>query len=230
MRFIALLRKELREALPWILLATAVMLAFGGLDVMGTMHYADMMWRMNLHQDGYINSFEWLTCSDLRNEGPLLLLTSCGLGILLAGRQFLLPTLSGEWPFTLHRSISRGAVLAAKLCAAGTAFALGIGLVWTLLFLWASRPGAMRHPVEGKIYWEGWLYILLGVMGYLAAAVTSMSRARWFTTRLFPLALAAIILCLVVVEWSMPVMAGLLVIGLALPAAQLVDLALRREF
>jgi len=232
MRFLALFRKELREVLPWMLLAAVVVLAIGGLDVLSMMRSGDQPppYYYFGEASGYLRIYSVLLVSDLWAFAPLLLLTSCGLGLVVAGRQFLFPGVVREWPFTLHRSTTRGAVLLAKLCAAGAAFLLGIGAVWSVLYLYASQPGALRRPVEGRIYWQGWIYILLGVLAYFAAAVASLSRARWYATRLFPLVIAAIVIPLVLVTWNMAVVATVLLIGLALLAVQLIDLMLNREF
>jgi hypothetical protein len=232
MRFLALFRKELRENLPWMLLAGVALLAIGGLNTLGSTVSAkigmSVGWYAPPGQPYQVQ--QALTTSDLAYMAPLLLLVSCGLGLLLAGRQFLFPTVLREWPFTLHRSTTRLAVLLAKLSAAGAAFLLGVGLVWSALYLWASQPGVLAHPVQAAVYWEGWLYVLLGMLAYVAAATSSLSRSRWYTTRLFPLALAAIIICLVLTEWSLLALLAVMIVGLAVLGVQLVALMLYREF
>jgi hypothetical protein len=230
MRFLALFRKELRENLPWMLLAGVTILAIGGLDILGMTQSAEMRQYWYSPPGQPFQVWQALTVSDLASMGPLLLCVSCALGLLLAGRQFLFPTVLREWPFTLHRSTTRLAVLLAKLSAAAVAFALGVGLVWTALYLWAAQPGLLARPMQAEVYWEGWLYVLLGVLAYLAGATSSLSRSRWYTTRLFPLALVTIIICLVMTEWNLLALLAVLVVGLAVLGVQLVALMLYREF
>jgi len=71
---------------------------------------------------------------ELRDFGPLLLVVSLGLGLLVGGRQFALPGFLKTWALTIHRSLSGGAILLGKLSAAAIALGSSIGLIWTLMF------------------------------------------------------------------------------------------------
>lgn len=105
-------------------------------------------------------------------------------GSLLALRQFLVPTLAGEWGFLLHRGITRGRVLAVKV---GTAFALlggALAAVWSVLILIAGLPRALPYPPAAGTWREGLLLLCWGGIAYLAVADACLSSRRWYTTKL----------------------------------------------
>ncbi|UCC22281.1 MAG: hypothetical protein JSW23_10890, partial [Planctomycetota bacterium] len=60
MRFLALLRKELRECLPWLLLAAVVFLAIGGF-VVYSQAYQPRMFRKAFFQPGSMVPSYYLT-------------------------------------------------------------------------------------------------------------------------------------------------------------------------
>ena len=107
--------------------------------------------------------------------------------------QFWVPGFSKSWPFLLRRSADRVVILVAKLAAAVAAFLLSVGAAWIILYFYASRPGVFTIPAPARIFGNGWVYILLGLIAYLGAALTGLSRARWYTTRIFGLIFAGLV-------------------------------------
>ena len=234
MRFVALFKKELREAAPWIILAALAMLLICGGIISSKIRYMSMgggQIRYSHMQPGSeVRQYYLFTKSELSDCGPVILLVAAGLGMVLAARQFLVPIFLKTWSFTIHRSASPISILLSKTLTKVTALCLGVGAVWTVLFFWASKPGAVRYLPRMVVLWEGWLYVALGMVVYFAVAIISLSTARWYTTRIFPLALALGIFILAVTQSSTVWFVGVTVLGLVILASQVVHALLNREF
>ena len=121
-------------------------------------------------------------------------------------------------------------VLLAKLTAGAVGFTAALGLVWTLLFAYASRPGTLPAPPRTSILAEGWAFVALGFLLYLAAGLSAVSTARWYTTRLFPLGFAAGVVFLALVVPGAAAAWCVMAVGVVVLAPQLVGLFASREF
>jgi len=229
MKFLALLKKELREAAPWAVLAIAVLGLWGWftlmkLDRVGVELSFDLRWQR-------INSLWNLQQQDpLCGIGPLLFLTSLGLGLVLAVRQFWIPSFLRTWSFSLHRSVTRGRILLTKSIAAACALGFAAGGVWTIVYLVAARPGFLELPPSARTYWIGWVYIAAGLTAYFATALTALNTTRWYTTRLYPMALATAVLPMVLIQVSLAAASMMLAAGTLLLGAQVVHTFATREF
>lgn len=234
MRFVALFKKELREAAPWMILAALAMLLFCGGNIVSEMRIMSIgggqVPYYQLQPGSNVSQFSLFTQSGLAGCGPIIWLIAIGLGMVLAARQFLVPIFMKTWAFTIHRSISPISILLSKVLTTLTALALGVGAVWTILFLWASKPGAIQYIPRVEVLAEGWLYVAFGMVPYFAVATISLSKARWYTTRLFSLAFALVIFCLVVVQSSTAWVVGVMALGLVILASQVTHALLNREF
>ncbi len=204
MKLIALIRKEFREALPWLALAAVAMLIFGGLALQTLSLNADRYYYIYQNETGkVIDSYQLIRRSPLTAFSPLLVLVSCGLGLALAGRQFWMPNFTRTWAFTLHRSVRRSTVLTAKLLCALIVLALGVVLPWGLFFMYAGRDGFLPIPPGGELFLEGCVLISMGLLGYLGAATAGVSRARWYGTKLFSVAFALLGIMAVALQISL---------------------------
>ena len=210
MRFIALLRKELREILPWLLLAALLMLLIGG----------------GLLRESVRHKRQF----PLSDFGPLLLSLATGLGLVVAGRQFGVPGFLKTWAFTIHRSASWATILLAKLAAASIALVLAIAVLWTVMFFYAVKHELLVRSPGMRILAEGWIYISLGLIAYLAAALVGISTARWYTTRVFPLALALGIGFVALVQTGLAYPLLVIAAGAVLLGSQVVHAFLHREY
>ena len=231
MKFLAFLRKELRDAAPFLILAVLTMLLIGG-----------GLWRFEIREASHRRSYwrgypgrnrslyYFARASELRDCAPLILLAAGGLGLLLAGRQFLVPALLKTWSFTLHRSLSPVSILLAKFATAAICLCLGVGAIWTGLFLQAMRPGALAFPPRLQVLAEGWMMVAMGMIVYLGAALSAISPARWYTTRIFGLALAVGIVSLALVQGGLVWSGAVMLVGLAVLVPQLLHAFLNREF
>ena len=129
---------------------------------------------------------------------------SIALAVALGLRQTAWESSRGTWLFLLHRPTSMARVLAAKLAVGGGLYLL-CGLAAILSYAaWAALPG--KHPSPFLWWmtvpaWTAW-----GAIGivYLGAFLAGIRPARWFGTRLLPLAaggLFAMLLALSLVFW-----------------------------
>lgn len=241
MKFAALLRKELRECLPWMLLVAIFFIVFGGVNLWEqTTHEAiakrypnfsyGQIPRYPTSYDSDINIYSFSKSFPIRDVGPFLLISSIALGLILGIRQFWMERLSRTWSFLIHRSINRTTVLWSKLAAASIVFVCSLGIIWSAFWWYSQRPGMFAVPSTPRILVEGWIFVVLGFMFYLGTVLADLSTARWYTTKLFGLAFAALILVTVIGQWSLPWAFIFIVIGFAILLSQIVDTFIRREF
>jgi len=167
--------------------------------------------------------------SPLTSVGPLLIFASILCGATL-GLQFWLIGFRRTWHFLLHRSVSRTTILLSMITAAVITLVVFTGGCWTLLFLYASLPGLFILPPTFRVYTEGWLFISLGLVFYFGVALSGISTAKWYTTKMFGIAFAGIILIVTFMSldilWAFAVIAA----GIFILATQLFSVFLNREF
>jgi uncharacterized membrane protein len=231
MRFWVLVRKEFRESLPWLLLAAIVFFGFGGFCLREKAYQVDRNWDYSNLSPGSIVETYWLTrSSPLAATGTWLLLTSIGLGLTLGVRHFWIPYFTGTWPFLLHRSANRKSILAAKLTTATIVFVISLGTLWLCLYWYANRPELFMIPQTARVFIEGWIFIVLGFIAYLGTALSGLSTAKWYTTRIFGLAFATVIIIVTLSQWRLAWAFVVIAIGVSILLSQIIDLFLNREF
>jgi len=230
MKFLALLKKELRESAPWIAGAAVLFVLVGGVllydRIIDMRHYRP--W--GLDPGSSVPAYSLIEPSPLDDVASVLLVLSLALGLVLAGRQFWMPTFLRTWAFAVHRSVPRLWVLLAKLAAAAIGFVLAPGAVWTLLFLFASKTASLPYPPRPRVLAEGWLFVTLGLIAYLGTALSACRAARWYTTGTFPLAFAAGVVLLAIALPGTAVTCASLAVGLAVLLPQLVVRFGAKEF
>lgn len=235
MRFITLLKKELREILQWLLLA---FIAFAGI---GT-----LMLRTMIRKPDFGGQYDWLIkpgketpmyalvyyfdIEPLRFVGPLLFLVCISLGFVVAIRQFWGPGLLKTWAFTIHRSMSKATILAVKFSAAIIALVTSCGLVWTLFYTYVSRSGVFPMPMMGRIFIEGWIFVILGLVVYFGAAFSGLSTARWYTTKIFAIIFSMVILSIARKQTDLLSCLLVIMIGVVILVSQIINMFLNREF
>jgi len=84
-------------------------------------------------------------------------------------------------------------------------------------------------PIK-RIFIEGWLFVLLGLVVYLSTALTALSTARWYTTKIFGLAFATVIICATIFEWRLGWAFAAIIIGAVILLSQIIDTISNREF
>jgi len=164
---IGIFTRELRENLKWALLVFAALLV--------------------------------MIVRDLREPEPMILFQLAQhytlwmapiAGILLGVVQLVFETRPDNWSFVVHRPVSRGRIFAAK-CAAGLLLLYAaLTLPCLVAGIWASRPGNLGVPYQGRMMLPMLADVLNAGSYYFAGMVLTLRRARWFGTRLLPAGLA----------------------------------------
>ena len=231
MKFSMILRKELRESLPWLLLAGFALFVVGAFLLRAEIQFERANWGYSRLTPGTTVETHWLmTYSVLTGPAVWLYCVSLALGLVLAVVQFWLPGFTKTWPFLLHRSTDRAVILAAKLTAAVVGFGLSLGTAWIILYAYASMPGVFPIPAPARIFANGWIYMASGLVAYLGTALAGLSTARWYTTRIFGLVFAGLAVLAYAVDctffWACIIIAFTGIILLA----QVCNTFLRREY
>jgi len=233
MRFLALLRKELRESLPWLLLAGLLLLAVGifFLRAHAQVSEADgWQYHRGLSPGQTIDKHRLLQNPNLNLPAIWLAFIAPGLGLVLGVRQFWVPLFTRTWSFLLHRAAARLTILGAKLTATIIAFCISVGLVWTGLYWYACRPDLFPIPEAPQMLVNGWIYIALGLLVYLGTALSALSTARWYTSRIFGLAFAMLVVFVTLAQWRPVSIAALTVLAFVTLLSQTMAVFVRREF
>ena len=219
MKFLALVKKEFRECLPWICLAGIVFTVVGVflVDVQVRMDQWSRQ-RPSETAPGILISY-----SPLQSVGAILLVVALNLGITMGIRQFLPPSFDKTWSLTLHKPVHPWTIVTSKFLAASLGLVVSMGLPWALMFLYAVSPGRFLKPVLPTIFWEGCLMIALGFVAYLGAAVSAMRPVRWYTTRIFGAAFGVGVCILCVMGTPLAHAWVLAVIGACVLAAQVLN-------
>jgi hypothetical protein len=120
----------------------------------------------------------------------------------LGFRQSTWESARGTFLFLLHRPVSRRAIFLTKLATGAGVFLLGASLPIVLYALWAAVPGHHPSPFAWSMTGPAWRLAFLMPLLYLGAVLSGLRPARWFGTRLLPLAASATFLVLLnVLPW-----------------------------
>ena len=230
MRFLTLMWKEFREALPWLLLAAIVLLLIGGFVLRVETQNQRHIWHYSSIEPGKaLDGHELFSHTVLVFPGIWLFLVSIALGLALGVRQFWMANFTKTWGFELHRSVNRAAILSAKLCTTLLGFCISIGFVWTIFYYYTCQPGLFMVPPPVRAFIEGWIFIAIGFVAYLGTALTGLSTARWYTTKVFGLAFV-ILIFLTILHWNLSWIFTALIIGAVILLSQIVHTFCNREF
>ena len=231
MKLLMLVRKELRESLPWLLLAGFALFVVGAFLLRAEIQFERANWSYSQLKPGTtIETHRLMIYSALAGPAAWLYCVSMALGLVLAVVQFWLPGFTKTWPFLLHRSTDRSVILAAKLTAAVAGFGLSLGTAWIILYAYASTPGVFPIPAPARIFANGWIYMAWGLVVYLGAVLTGLSRARWYTTRVFGLVFAGMAILAGAVDCTFFWACIIIVVTGVILLAQVCNAFLKREY
>jgi hypothetical protein len=188
MRFLTLLKKEFREAVPWFILATLFLSVLCLYSIRMKIPEQEGWYPRGLSTKNLqvINGFAMFQTDIMEESAGFMFYISIGLGLILAVRHFLLPGLNGTWQFLIHRSVTRRAILSAKLIAAAVLM-LCLSLVWLLLAGYTYISEKVIIPAGSGIECLGIFYAFLGFLVYMGTGICAIIKARWYTTRTFGL-------------------------------------------
>jgi hypothetical protein len=121
---------------------------------------------------------------------PLYVIMIGSLAIALGLKQAAGEGRRGTYYFLLHRPATRRFIFGTKL-SVGVGFVLIVGGLLVLLYaIWASTPGKVAAPFYWSMTAWAWQLWLCMPLLYLGAFLSGIRPARWFGTRLMPLAAA----------------------------------------
>jgi len=106
----------------------------------------------------------------------------------LGFRQSAWESSRGTYLFLLHRPIRRATIFLTKLTTGIAVFLLCSSVPIVLYAAWASMPGRHAGPFEWSMTGPAWRLSFLMPLLYLGAFLSGLRPARWFGTRLLPLA------------------------------------------
>ena len=229
MRFLTLLKKELREASPWIVLAVLSLLSLSWLMI--RMKAMDQgRWYYNIPSSGNIIEQHMIFRADIMLESAILMFfLSIALGLILGIRHFWIPEFTRTWQFLIHRSVTRSAVVSAKLTAAAI-FMASLATAWLCLAGYTQKSGNVTIPPEPGIISLGIFYAYLGFIVYLGTTLCALTQARWYTTRMFGLVFVLMMFIAILPLTNFPHALGITVVVFVVLLVQIYHTFLKREF
>ena len=84
-------------------------------------------------------------------------------------------------------------------------------------------------PPAFRNFIEGWIFIALGFVTYLGTALVGLSKARWYTTKIFGLGFATLVFFMIF-HWKLSWVFATLIIGAVILLSQITYTFLNREF
>ncbi len=230
MRFVALITKELRESLPLVVLLAGIFGLVGILIFWICAQHPDHYYYWNKEPGEFIGFYEFIRAPEpLTGIGPLLLGISAVLGLGLAAQHFGEQDKLKTWAFTIHRSVTRSTILWAKFCTAVIAFVVSLGSIWSLFFFAASKQSVFFCSLKPRIFLEGWIFIILGLIMYFSTTLAVLSKKRQRARGCgigFALGLGALTL----IQFSLFYSFVILVIGIVILLSQNISAFASREF
>jgi hypothetical protein len=152
-----------------------------------------------------LRAFEWIGSVSETTDYPALFngdylslfgFMAAVLGIAIGFRQTAWESSRGTFLFLLHRPISRRAVFLTKLGTGGLVY-LACSCGPLLLYAWwAATPGNVAGPFRWSWTIPVWTVNAYMLLVYVGAFLSGLRPARWFGTRLFPIAAALLLVTL----------------------------------
>ncbi len=233
MKFIALLYKELRECLPFVLAASVLLIGCGfiGLWMEVSPQTLDYHYR-TFAADSDIDVYSPSDISYgpfISPAGGLLFVFTIGLGLALGVRQHWIEFFTRTWGFLLHRSVKRSAVLSAKLSAGLISF-IPMAVIWAVFYIYGFNKKYFPIPPSARTFIEGLIFIAFGYVVYLAAALAGLSATRWYTTKMISLAFAIWVFATLTAQWQFGWAWFTIIVSVIILLIQIIDVFLNREF
>ena len=230
MRFLALLKKELREAVPWIILSIIILFIISWFIIRMIAVYRGSEFYYGMLPNGKVIDQHMIFRTDvIQTPAVLMFFISIGLGLVLGFRHFWMPGFTGTWQFLIHRSITRPAIISAKLAAAAILM-LCLSIAWLLIAGIAGMSERIIIPPESGIVGLGIFYAYLGFIVYMGTALCAITKARWYTTRMFGLFLVFIMFIAILPQTSFTHAFFITVVFFAVLIVQIYGIFLQREF
>ncbi len=117
-------------------------------------------------------------------------LVCAGLGAALGWLQIHHERPRDLWAFLVHRPITRTEIFFAKIIAGLVIYFATVSLPLLGYLIWISIPGHLSAPFEWGVALPAARCVLLGLLWYFAAMLTTLREARWYASRGLGLAAA----------------------------------------
>ncbi len=161
----------------------------------------------------------------------LFILISAALAVALGFRQSAWESARGTYLFLLDRPLRRDTIFLTKLAVGAGVLLLAAALPIVAYGAWAVVPGHHPSPFAWSMTDAAWRVALLMPLPYLGAFLSGLRPARWFGTRLLPLAAAGgLALLLAELPWWWYVGLPLTALACGLLAANVCHVARVREY
>ena len=125
--------------------------------------------------------------------------------------------------------MSRNTILAAKLTTVLIAFIIAIVPIWVGIYWYITRPGLFTVPPPLRVFIEGWIFIILGFVTYLGTALSGLSTAKWYTTKIFGI-LFVFVIFRTLHMWTLGGLLAALIVSTVILLSQIFQTFVRREF
>lgn len=154
------------------------------------------------------------------------------LALALGFRQSAAENVQGRYQFLLHRPIRREAIFLTKLGIGLAVFLVCTSVPILLYAFWAAIPGTHPSPFEWSMTEQTWQACVVVPLLYLGAFLCGLRPARWFGTRLLPLApfCLPVILLTVQASWPWPLVLPALAVVYAALVSNICHVASTRDF
>jgi ABC-type transport system involved in multi-copper enzyme maturation permease subunit len=113
---------------------------------------------------------------------------SAAFAIALSFRQTAMESSGGTFLFLLHRPLPRAEIMLIKVASGLGLFFVCASVPILVYGTWAAMPGHHPSPFEWSMTAPAWRSASLNSLLYLGAFLSGLRPARWFGTRLLPLA------------------------------------------
>jgi hypothetical protein len=240
MKFLTLVKKEFREALPWLLLA-ALFLSISSWVTINLQISNQKSWFAGKTSTMFDERDLWDKYGDYLKEDDIfqpdimrkslrfMFYIPIGLGLILGVRHFFLQGLDGTWQYLIHRSVKKSTIVSSKLVAAALAMSCLV-LIWLLFIGYTNISKKEIIPAGSWMVYLGIFYALVGFIVYMGIALCAITKARWYTTRIFGLfsVLIMLLVILSVTEFIYAFIVSVFVFGILI--VQIYQTFLQREF
>lgn len=229
MKFFTLLKKELRDSLPWIFFVIILLFAISWFMI-SMKAYSLRNWPYSPIKNGTIVGLDNIFREDILLESAVLMFfLSILLGLALGYTHFWMPFFRKTWQLLIHRSVTRSAIIASKLSAAAIVM-ICLSLAWLLLAGSAGMSRRVIIPPDSGIVRLGVFYAFLGFIVYMATALCALTKARWYTTKLLGLFFGFVIYIIIISQAYISRALFISILAFIVLIVQLYQTFIKREF
>jgi hypothetical protein len=172
----AILWKEFREALP-----VAAGLAAVVACVLGWLVWQGTRWTSEMGCEPLLIGLQVVSA-----------LFAAAAGLTLGLRQSFPETRGGLWAFWVHRPVPRRTLFLGRVLVGLGFYAAALVVPFAAAFVWLRQPGHLAAPFYYSMAGPHAVDLLTGTVWYFAGLLAGGRSARWYGSRVLPVATAAL--------------------------------------